>query len=204
MGSVMWAKEDGIEIVNGRFMLTCSKCGKIFPYSSYSRKRAYKCSECRKAELREKRRLERESDTRSPSEKRFDSAVEKLRKQKIGSSWESAIKVAKTRMDRYGSIPEVMMAIALIHYKYSIIPQQKVGSLTADFVIPKTKTVVEVDGKLYHRNKYDMNYRDFRLRNSLGMEWEILHVPAEAIEKDVRNAIDFYVNKQKSTVIRWQ
>ena len=198
MGSIAWAKEDGIPIVNGRFVLTCSKCGGQMLRLSYSRKRTYLCDDCKKEAEREKREAERATDGRTQSEKRFDRAVEKLKKQGIDASWDSAIKIARTRINKYDSIPEVMMAIGLIHYKYSIIPQQKVGRLHVDFAIPKRKVVVEVDGKPYHRNKCDENYRDYKIRNLLGMDWEVLHVPAEEIEKDIHHAIEFFVNKQKA------
>ena len=41
------------------------------------------------------------------------------------------------------------------------------------------------------------NHRDYRLRNLLGMDWEVRHVPAEEVEKDINHAIEFFVNKQK-------
>ncbi len=192
------AKEDGIQRdERGRFIMPCVRCGGDVVRTQYSLKRTYVCDACKKAEKLAKKEAKEANDTRTKEEKRFDSAVQKLKKQGIDKSWDSAIEIAKKRIDRYDSIPEVMMAIGLIHYKYAIIPQQKVGSLTVDFALPRIKVVVEVDGSLYHRKAYRENHRDYRLRNLLGMDWEIRHVPAEEVEKDINHAIDFFVNKQK-------
>lgn len=198
VGTYGQAREDGIRRdERGRFIMPCVRCGGDVVRTQYSRKRIYVCDACKKAEKSAKRKAEEAKDTRTKEEKRFDSAVQKLKKQGIDKSWDSAIEIAKKRIDRYESVPEVMMAIGLIHYKYAIIPQQKVGSLTVDFALPKIKVIVEVDGSIYHKKAYKENHRDYRLRNLLGMDWEVRYVPAEEVEKDINHAIEFFVNKQK-------
>ena len=197
--SIEKAKEDGIRHENGSFYIPCTICNEDVQSFSYSRNRMYICKECRKIilSLRRKHKKGLVDDQRTVHERRFDNAVENLRKQGIDKSWDSAIKIAMKKIDCYDSIPEAMMAIGLIHYKYAIIPQQKIGSLTVDFALPRNKMVVEVDGSLYHKEKYKENHRDYRIRNDLGMDWEVRHVPAEEILKDINHAIDFFVNLQK-------
>lgn len=197
-----WAIEDGVRMDNrGNYYPKCYCCGDEMRSTMYKRHHTYICSRCRTIIYKLRKENQMGEDERTKIERRFDRAVEKLRKQNCGSGWDKAIEVAKTRIEKYGSVPETMMAIALIHYRYKIIPQQKIGQYTVDFAIPKEQIVVEVDGSLYHKNYTKEADRDSRILLMLGVGWDIMHVPAEAIEKDIRDAIDFYVKKQKRTVI---
>lgn len=78
-----------------------------------------------------------------------------------------------------------MVAIELIKNGYSIIPQQKIGKYKVDFLIPKEKIVVEVDGELYHKNDFKKN-REAEIQIILGFDWKIIHIPAEKIRKDIK------------------
>lgn len=197
-----WAEKDGVQKYRGFFYPKCSVCeDEYVRIRFYRQHQIYVCDKCKR--VIQKLRFERHNDpdVRSRIEKRFDRAVEKLRKQGCGSDWDKAIEVARTKIEEYGSVPEAMMAIALLHYHYKIIPQQKVGQYTVDFAIPKEQIVVEVDGSLYHKNYTKEADRDSRVIMMLGVGWDVMHVPAEAVEKDIYNAIDFYVKRQKRTVI---
>ena len=77
-----------------------------------------------------------------------------------------------------------MAAIVLIYSGYSIIPQQRVGALTVDFCLSKQKIIIEVDGSLYHNSREKSLQRDARIQAMLGHDWEIIHLPAEGIEKN--------------------
>ena len=78
-----------------------------------------------------------------------------------------------------------MVAIELIRIGYSIIPQQKIKKYKVDFAIPKEKIVIEVDGSIYHKDVYK-GYREAIIQLSLGLDWKIIHVPAEYISKDIQ------------------
>lgn len=203
MGSLTWAKEDGVRIdERGFYYPKCEICGEEVRRTCYSKKSMYICDECKKIVLEEraKRKKKKEEDARTQGQKRFDQAIKKLEKQGIDDSWDRAIKLASKALDKYKSVPESMMAIGLARTGHSFIPQQKVGSLIPDFVLPKEKRVVEVDGSIYHLRYSKEEERDLRLCCMLGEGWDVVHVPAEMIEEDVLYAIAFFVEKEKATV----
>ena len=78
-----------------------------------------------------------------------------------------------------------MVAIELLKLGYSIIPQQKVTKYKVDFAIPKQKIVIEVDGSLYHKERYGGG-REATIQLALGMDWRIIHIPAELIAEDIQ------------------
>lgn len=187
------AIEDGVLVdldapIDQMFLIPCQECGRRICRSQYSRKRIYICNYC-KGLIREKEKaiseLEGLEDIETKKDKQFFRAVDKLEKQvKDFSKYEKAIKVAKTRTEKYDSIPEVMVAIELLKLGYKIIPQQKIKRYRVDFAIPKEKIVIEVDGKIFHKDKYKGN-REGIIQLSLGLDWKIIHIPAELIAKDI-------------------
>ena len=125
------------------------------------------------------------AEVETKREKQFNHAVEKIEKQvKDFSKYENAIKIAKTRAELYGSIPEAMVAIELLKLKYKIIPQQKIKKYKVDFVLPTQKIVIEVDGSIFHKNIYNSE-REAIIQMSLGLDWKIIHIPAEKIAENI-------------------
>ena len=200
MGSLAWAKEDGIRIdERSNYYPKCEICGAEVRRTMYSRKMMYICDECKKIVLkeREKRRKKQEEENYTAGQKRFEKALKKLSKQGVDDSWDKAIKIAMKAIDKYKSVPEVIMAIGLIKTGHSFIPQKKIGSLIPDFILPKEKRVVEVDGIIYHQRYSKEEERDLRLCCMLGKGWDVVHVPAEMVEDNVLYAIAFFVEKEK-------
>lgn len=185
------AKSDGIEIVQGAFrcsyLIPCEICGRKIRRTQYSRKRTYICDYC-KGLIKEKEKavIKKELlEVKTLHEERFDKAVDRIFCQVDNpEEYDNAIRIAKTRCEYYDSIPEAMVAIELLKLKYKIIPQQKIGRYKVDFAIPSIKKVIEVDGSLYH--KQINNEREAKIQFSLGLDWKIIHVPAELIEKDIQ------------------
>lgn len=121
----------------------------------------------------------------TPKEKQFDNAVESIRKQVNNfDAYKKPIELARTKAELYGSIPETMVAVELLKLGYHIVPQQKIGKYRVDFAIPKDKLVIEVDGYVYHRDNYK-GEREAIIQLSLGLDWKIIHIPAERIRKDI-------------------
>lgn len=194
--SDMYAERDGVfvERVNAPgarsyklYHIPCAKCGRIIKLKIYNGDKAYYCGICKNNLVKKEKALEHEilNEILTKGEQRFLKAKDKLLKQvKNPESYANAIRIAKTRADSYGSIPEVMVAIELIHLGYAIIPQQRIGRYKVDFAIPDDKLIVEVDGGLYH-SQADPD-RDNYIKLCLGLDWEIVHIPAEWISKDIK------------------
>lgn len=203
MSSIRDAAEDGIERIpgvrHGTFLIPCEVCGRKIQRTSYSRKRTYICDYCKG--VIKKKLAPTIPDTETKAERRFKTAVRRVREQvKDFSKYEHAVEIARKRVEKYGSIPEAMMAIGLLQAKFAITPQQRIGKYNVDFLIPKHKAIVEVDGGIYHTNMEREARRDLYLKAALGFDWVVIHVPAERIEQSVVKSV-MYV---QSRVIRGQ
>lgn len=183
----------------GSYLIPCEECGvEKIRRTQYSRKRRYVCDYCKGLIKRKEKisKLKELEDIETKAEKRFKNAVGNIEKQvKDFSKYSKPIEIAKTRAELYASIPEAMVAIELLKLGYKIIPQQKIGKYKVDFAIPKQKLVIEVDGSIYHRDVYKGD-REAMIQLSLGLDWKIIHIPAEGIAKDVtklKKAIDVFV-----------
>ena len=173
----------GIERIHSRcYMIPCEICGKKVRRTQFSFKRRYICDYCN-GTIKKKEKIQIPS-TKTKNEIRFDKAVEEIEKQvKSIEEYENAIRIAKTRCERYGSIPEAMVAIELLKLKHKIVPQQKIGKYKVDFVVTDIKTVIEVDGETYHRK---INWdREATIQTSLGFDWKVKHIPSELIRKNI-------------------
>lgn len=203
MSSIRDAEEDGIERIPGRrggtFLIPCEMCGRIIKKFSYSRKRTYICDYCKG--VIKKKLAPTIPDTETKAEKRFRTAVARIREQTRNfGKYERAVEIARKRVEKYGSIPEAMMAIGLIQAKFAITPQQHIGKYNVDFLIPQHKAIVEVDGGIYHADHERELKRDLYLRTALGFDWIVVHVPAERVEQSLEKSILFVINR----VIRGQ
>ena len=187
----MNAKLDGIRTSrdwNGHIIyhVPCVSCGEEVERKAYRGKVNNLCDYCKHAV---KRKIEHAKYTdilqeQSKAEIRFEKAVAEIKSQvRKFKEYEKPIEIARKRLEKYGSIPEAMVAIELIRLKYSIIPQQKVGKYRVDFAIPKEKYIVEVDGSIYHQK---MTSREAEIQLMFGLDWKIIHVPAERIRGNIR------------------
>lgn len=193
------AIRDGIEIVNNRFgqcyMIPCANCGNKYGSRQYTGNRVYICPTCREL-IRKKRTAHIEHlalsipDAETKEEKRYRKAVEQIEKQ-VGSldKYRTAIDVCRKATFKFGSIPEAMLAIELVKNGYKIIPQQKVGKYHVDFALPNEKLIIEVDGSIYHTNREKELAREASINYAIGLDWRIIHLPAESISNDVRKVM---------------
>lgn len=166
------------------YVLPCDICGTKILRGSYSKTRIYLCDKCH-AKVRAQYNP-KEIAKQERADKRFDKAVETIRKHTKKDRFEEyakAIKAAGTGKNKYGSVPEAMVAIELLKNGYKIIPQQKAGRYTVDFAIPEQKYVIEVDGGLYHQSRDED--REALVQLFFGLDWLIIHVPAEWIRKNI-------------------
>lgn len=169
------------------YIIPCSQCGEPVKRHSYGRKMKYICDRCKYGNKEAKELITKAwfDEIETKEERRFNKALDRIQKQvKDFGKYERAIEIARTAHKKYGSVPEAMVAVELIRLGYSIIPQQKVGKYRVDFYIPKEKIVIEVDGALYHRDKFGGN-REAEINLMLGLDTRIIHIPAELIEKKI-------------------
>lgn len=170
------------------YKIPCEKCGIVLKKSYYREDIHYLCDYCKKS-MKQKRKIvftDQTDEVKTKKEKQFIKAVQKIKSQvKDVGEYENSIKIARTRVEKYGSIPEAMVAIELIKLGFSIIPQQKIGKYRVDFLLPKEKMVIEVDGMLFHNNSANCD-REAVIQLSLGFDWKIIHIPAELISNNIK------------------
>lgn len=176
------------------FLVPCHCCGNKIVRRSYGRNTKYICDACRVKRMEKERIDQKKRDAfvdqlydviTTKEERRFNDAADIVSRQaKRFSSYKDDIDIARLGQYKYGSIPEAMTAIELIHLGYTIIPQQKIGKYRVDFYLPDEKIVVEVDGALYHQGGFKGD-REATIQFSLGLDVKIVHVPAEAVRRNV-------------------
>ena len=199
--SILMAEADGIKYRKiGRkeakrqvdilvFEIPCEECGKI-----YEQRRIYRssdhhlCPYCRNVDKMQGTMVKQAilDKLYTPGQQRFFKARELYCQQvKSAKNRDRAINVAEKACEKFGSIPEAMVGIELIRLGYRVYPQHKIGQYRVDFAIPDIKLIVEVDGSLYHSNKEKRLQRDAAIEYIVGFDWEIAHIPAEMIQKDI-------------------
>ena len=199
--SVLMAEADGIKYrIIGKeearrqhavhvFEIPCEVCGKIYEQRIYSSNDRHVCPYCKKIDKKQDEFVRHAilDKLYTPGQQRFFKARELYCQQvKSAENRDRAIEVAEKACEKFGSIPEAMVGIELIRLGYRVIPQRKIGPYRVDFAIPDEKLIVEVDGSLYHSNKTERLQRDAAIGYIIGFDWEIAHIPAELIQKNIK------------------
>lgn len=202
------------------YVYKCAKCGRPVTRLCIILDRPVYCNLCKSDALSRKRlaakaaekNIEREAQELDKlmgldpkCEARFSKAVDAVKR--LGN-FHAAIRAASAHVHKYGSTPEAIAAIMLISCGVQIIPQAKIFAnkrSAVDFVLPDHKTVIEIDGELYHSDEMKQYLRDVSIRHRLGDEWKVLHIPAEALAKNpkaFRGAVikRFCSNSTKSNI----
>lgn len=178
----------------GAYIFKCAQCGRDTLKFQLILSRPVYCKACKRVaeEIKraEKRREQQEGKMLEAlmgidhiSEDRFYKASKIARK---AANCEQAIKDASVYAGKYGSVPEAVAAILLISCGITIVPQAKIFNnkrSAVDFLLPDYKAVVEIDGKIYHTDNEKQYWRDEEIKRTLGIDWTVLHIPAEDLAK---------------------
>lgn len=102
---------------------------------------------------------------------------------------------------RFQSSHEMISAMELIRHSIKIQVQQRIAGHRVDFVIPKLKVVLEIDGYMHEYKKLKDSKRDIKVRQELGEEWEVIRIPTKYIEQNsaalVKAIVELYKYKRK-------
>lgn len=190
---VFFIPEEALGIGHWEYQIECEACGRQIRFRSFNKNIKKICQSCknkrRKYESIYDKALENaliETGVIDKYKIRFQKAVKELEENVVGiEKYKKAIQMAETRCEKYGSIPEAMVAIQLIYMGYKIIPQQKIAGYTVDFVIPEKEWVIEVDGMTYHNISEIGGFRDVMIQECIGHNYKVIHIPAEYIRKNI-------------------
>ena len=102
--------------------------------------------------------------------------------------------------EEFKSLAEICFALQLEKEGIFYFPNYKIGNHFVDFILPKMKRIIEIDGELYHKNKEKDFFRERDIMRCIGEEYEIVRIPAGAVPdyivKNLREVIDFVVEKR--------
>lgn len=168
------------------YKVPCSVCGELTETVTYGRSKKYVCAKCKCRRVQHKQEVERAwfEVIEEKGERRYNKALDEIQRQvKNFEPYRRAAETARKAQDKYGSVPEAMVAVELLRLGFPFIPQQKIGRYRVDFYVPKIGMVIEVDGEVFHRKRTD---RDATIQFAIGLDKKILHIPAELIARDIR------------------
>lgn len=173
------------------YEMPCAICGRMTRSYNFIASKVPKCALCH-SNIEHKRKKKYEVTKRKHEEemaerigidpihyRRFEKGVKKF-----GVKYLPAIDRAEQVLEKFESVPEVVACIELLYIGARVIPHQAVGNFVVDFCLPDEKVVIEIDGSIYHANADKEFRRDLALKNMLGSEWIIRHIPSDAVMKD--------------------
>ena len=175
--------------VGVRYTVPCDVCGEPLSVQKYNTNNTYKCPNCVSRQVEVNKRLSKLLKDKIHHEEaeevgvddehydRFESAASYF-----GIKHYCAIEEASKVMCKFGSIPEAIACIELLHIGVRVVPQQKIGRYKVDFCLPDYKMIIEIDGALYHRDLNKEYWRDVAIQRLLGDDWAIKHIPAETLK----------------------
>lgn len=152
----------------------CVLCETMFPSNH---ERDYYCEEC-KSKMDLVKKIEVVDKAETDIKKRF-SEYSKL--EQIKKCADIARKRVFDGIDNFGSKPEAIAAIQMINSGITYHSQAQVGKNKVDFLLPKMKIILEVDGMLYHMDEDKTFIRDRQIMGSAGESWEIVHISDDSI-----------------------
>lgn len=169
------------------------------------------CETCYQ-ETMERLREEEKIFTELRRKRMFEHALDKLERQQLDfSKYEDAIKTVSEYNEnndgKFDSSEEIMAAIILIHNRYHIKPQVKVGRYQVDFMLPEDFVILEIDGDRHKFNKSADSKRDRKIRETLGDKWQIIRIPTEFIDEKVEklpSAIELMQDYRDTPKVHWR
>lgn len=188
-------KPEPIKNPKYREMFKCWKCSKEVEVTESEPTERVFCKECFSKYMDEHQELISEY-SKLKIKVMFENALrimEKSKKIYMHEYLDSSKKIygnAISETEKFMSSHEIIVAILLEEYGFEFNVNYQILNYKVDFYIPELKICVEVDGNL-HQNKleYDSN-RDIEIRNTLGVEWEIVRIPTKYIEQNPSKIID--------------
>lgn len=177
---------------------TCTACGRR--YVDKSRRYRPMCPECRERYSEEYER-NIQAYTKLKSYFRIERAKRCFEKSVHYDEWGAAMDVVEEYIfknpKKADSTEEVVVIAALIGSEITVKPQERVGNMRVDMVLPDDKIVVEVDGPTHNHTKERDERRDACVRKILGSDWDVVRLPTEFINKHPGRIADavYYVRK---------
>jgi len=170
---------------------SCKLCGEEVMSWSYKRNANYRCVACKEDENNTLETLSIDL-RKNEKQRKLDTAIKRISKVTDIKNYERAIKCVEKKLGKAGwfqSSEEIMVALELIKRGIKAHHQVKINKYRVDFLLPEEKIVLEVDGSVFHRKdtKSYEHFRDDVITLALGVEWEVIRISTENINKKLTN-----------------
>lgn len=198
MNNIKWMEHGYFEQIqfglgNEMYITGCYACGK--PVKTWVKRNGtiFKCKECRKKEKEKESQLTNEIG-RLKVLRRIEKAEELLSKlygEKILEEYAEGIVHIKENINEKNLFQSTNEVLALIELKRKGVlfeHQVSLGRYRLDFVLPRQKVVLEIDGGFRKQKvvKDRDKIKDMQIVTSLGPAWEIIRISDEVLKKNPR------------------
>lgn len=124
-------------------------------------------------------------------------ALRLLEKQNVNIEeyYDESIAVCEKALEepnKFLSSHEMIAAMELLRNEIRFKKEHKILNHRVDFLIPRYKVVLEIDGHLHSYKKISDSKRDIAILNVLNKEdsgWEVVRIPTKRIEQNVQKLI---------------
>ena len=183
--------------------MMCWKCGGKTGLRDIDDRRYY-CESCKAAAL-EEREINKGFYLYYKFLNMYERALGMLERKSLKfSTYAKTCEIIKTvgikTPEAFESSDEILATIILLSAGYRVKTQVKIFNYRVDIYLEKQKTIVEIDGESHGSKRlYDSN-RDKKIREALGMEWEIIRIPSTLLRKNPEMLIDAVRASRKEKV----
>lgn len=191
-------------MLNDAYILTCPVCGKKFR-SLQRPKKPKACFDCNSIE-----KGRNDLYAFATKEDRFDEAVYRIKNMvRDFPKYDNAIRSVHGCLHHeawFQSTEEVMAGIEFMKNQVRTIHQQKIGRYKVDFVLPEYKALVEIDGRIYHSDKYREGKRDGMILLTIGTSWHMVRIDTDLVNSNIRKllpAVKAVIEEQNSNRLRY-
>lgn len=161
----------------------CFVCGSPMYWSIIRKNARYKCNNCRDKQKEKNDKLRFETDILYKAKRlqRLNKAKKLIQnKASNPNDYKKAFSIIENKLYKPGwfqSVPEILVAAEFIRTNTKIIHQKYLAGHKIDFLLPKLKVVLEIDG-YFHTEEKDKIF-DSEVQETLGKEWCIIRLKAD-------------------------
>lgn len=92
--------------------------------------------------------------------------------------------------NKFDSSHEMIAGIILVYNEIPAKMQYKIDQYRADFYIPSLKIILEIDGATHSQNAYYDSKRDEKIREILGLDWEVVRISTQYLEQNAELLVE--------------
>lgn len=175
------------------YLHECWYCHTMVPISNAKPRWRVFCEECKEEYFAEKEETLKQYVSLK-IDVMYERALRHMEKQELSMAdykiaAETVHEFAKGDPTKFASSPEMMAAMELIRREIPIKMQYKLNRHRIDILIPSLKVALEIDGYQHQYKILQDSKRDVELVKELGVGWEVIRIPTNHIETNLKKLV---------------